>query len=673
MIISSQPIDLKGKQSPVPPPSETHRTTPLRQTEYSEQVLPRQRLTREDFALYRGYLDGVPLEQLHARYSPYADLRRTRTHLAWLRDALSIAARRAQDPAAARLLRLRPGSLRHTDQANLASTDSASTSGARARVAPDLETFRAEVDPDGFYSETELLELYGATFPVERDQREGRRGSRRRHLRERQTAALTRLEVTLAELPDPAHALDTWFEPALAKRLGAAGLVTLADLLALIKRYRWRWYVQVPRVGQKTAARITTWLAANTQSLCHELSVLALVPRRQVPTDHADLTRRASRDRHGEADAANADDVVPLEALCPPPELDGTAGTNRAPASSNRLAVHTDLAAIRAWLAARVNSAHTSRAYRREAERLVLWALIAKRKAFSSLTTSDADEYLGSFLKDPQPAARWVSQRRVERFDVAWRPFDGPLSERSRETARSILRALYAWLVERRYLAENPFASQKPIRKYQPFDAEGRTLTREQWAYLLVSVDRAKPSLREYRDQCALLLAYATGLRRAELAALTTDHLSCLDGESGYPDTWAITVGGALEVTRVLPIPAMLITLLQDYFIARSLSSDPVAWPPGTPVLADSLGRRALTAHGLGYVFKKMFERASAELGVENPAAAGQLACASTHWLRHSYANHALCSGVDLRDLRSSLGHARLATTAAYPLGDRDL
>jgi hypothetical protein len=239
------------------------------------------RLTREDFALYRGYLDGVELSQLHTRYSPFTDLRRTRTHLVWLRDALSIAARRAQDPAAARLLRLRPGSLSHTDEDKVISTASVHKGATSAHTGPDLEAFRAETDPDGFYSEAELLELYAAAFPIERAHHHDKRRSRRHRLRERQVAALARLEFTLAELPDRSHALNTWFEPALAKRLEAAGLISLADLLALIERYRWRWHVQVPRIGPKTAARISTWLAANSQSLRCEISLLAFMPRRK--------------------------------------------------------------------------------------------------------------------------------------------------------------------------------------------------------------------------------------------------------------------------------------------------------------------------------------------------------------------------------------------------------
>jgi site-specific recombinase XerD len=629
------------------------------------------RLTREDFALYRGYLDGVELSQLHTRYSPFTDLRRTRAHLAWLRDALSIAARRAQDPAAARLLRLRPGSLSRTDEDKVISTASVHKGATSAHTAPDLEVFREETDPDGFYSEAELLDLYAAAFPIERAHHHDKRRSRRHRLRERQVAALARLEFTLAELPDRSHALNTWFEPALAKRLEAAGLALLADLLALIERYRWRWYVQVPRIGPKTAARISTWLAANSQSLRCEISLLALVPRRKVPADHADLVRSVPRDFRGEPGDTSATLVVPLEALHPPSELDGTRGTNRAPKSDNCLAATSDLAAIREWLATHANNRHTSRAYRREAERVVLWALIEKLKSFSSLTAKDTDEYLDSFLRDPQPAKRWVGERRVERFDVAWRPFDGPLSERSRETARSILRSLCAWLVASGYLAMNPFANRQPLRPHRPFDASGRTLTHAQWGVLLMSVESAAPSLRKRRDQCALLVAYTTGLRREELASLTVEQLSRGQDVNGHLDDWQLTIGGADRDARTLSIPSEVMTVLHEYFIDRELPSDLGKCLPGTPLLTDARGVRPLTAHGLTYVFKKLFERAASTLVDKDPAAAERLRRATTQWLRHSYAAHVLDSGVALRDLQVRLGHARLATTAAYKLGKR--
>jgi site-specific recombinase XerD len=54
-----------------------------------------------------------------------------------------------------------------------------------------------------------------------------------------------------------------------------------------------------------------------------------------------------------------------------------------------------------------------------------------------------------------------------------------------------------------------------------------------------------------------------------------------------------------------------------------------------------------------------------------NHAAAARLARASTHWLRHTHASHALASGVRIQDAQQNLGHASLATTTAYVTTER--
>ncbi|WP_279609779.1 hypothetical protein [Burkholderia gladioli] len=103
------------------------------------------------------------------------------------------------------------------------------------------------------------------------------------------------------------------------------------------------------------------------------------------------------------------------------------------------------------------------------------------------MNTMDAAEYLERFLADPQPAERWIGQGRVERFDPAWRPFAGPLSARSRDTALRLLTAMGAWLVRQQYLRVNPFdglAAAAPV----PIDTAGRTLTHAQWRYVLQTV-----------------------------------------------------------------------------------------------------------------------------------------------------------------------------------------
>lgn len=121
-----------------------------------------------------------------------------------------------------------------------------------------------------------------------------------------------------------------------------------------------------------------------------------------------------------------------------PAELDGSQGLNRAPVPAHQVALNTDLEAITAWIEIRgARSARTRRAYRREAERLLLWALVVKRKPLSSLNTRDCAGYIDQFLRPAAGSARWAAARR---FDQAWRPFAGPLSDRSRYTARAILK-----------------------------------------------------------------------------------------------------------------------------------------------------------------------------------------------------------------------------------------
>ncbi|WP_260436848.1 hypothetical protein [Burkholderia contaminans] len=67
-------------------------------------------------------------------------------------------ARHADDHRAARLLRLKPGSLPCDAHAGAAE-------GRAIGEVPTLEAFRESVDPDAFYSERELVALYVETYP----------------------------------------------------------------------------------------------------------------------------------------------------------------------------------------------------------------------------------------------------------------------------------------------------------------------------------------------------------------------------------------------------------------------------------------------------------------------------------------------------------------------------
>ncbi|MGZ0003051.1 tyrosine-type recombinase/integrase [Burkholderia gladioli] len=377
--------------------------------------------------------------------------------------------------------------------------------------------------------------------------------------------------------------------------------------------------------------------------------------------------------------------MAPLEALRVLAELDGSAGLNRAPVPAHQAELNTDLQAVRAWIEIRgARSEATRRAYRREAERLLLCAIVAKGKPLSSLNTMDAADYLERFLADPQPAERWIGRGRVERFDPAWRPFAGPLSARSRDTARRILTAMGAWLVRQQYLRVNPFdglAAAAPV----PIDTAGRTLTHAQWRYVLQTVwqpDRALGAapdrsdaaradrVRMQRDAFVLLLAYATGMRRVELAAATTGDLTRKALDGALEDAYVLRVDGKGRRRREVPMPAKLLDLLRAELRARAEPLALVTAPADTPLVAHVVTGAALHPNTIGTLFKQIFARAAEQLARSYPGAAEDMRCASTHWLRHTFANHGLDAGADIRDMQALLGHASLATTTHYTKGD---
>ncbi|WP_241202225.1 MULTISPECIES: tyrosine-type recombinase/integrase [unclassified Caballeronia] len=366
--------------------------------------------------------------------------------------------------------------------------------------------------------------------------------------------------------------------------------------------------------------------------------------------------------------------IVPIESLAVPAEIDGAAGTNRARSPGSPCSLETDLQAIDAWLATRQDSPHTARAYRREAERLLLWALNEKKKALSSLDGADCAGYIGTFLGDPQPAARWIGRAKIERTHLDWRPFVGALSNRSRETARAILHAMGQWLVEQNYWAHNPFSSAPAVAIGPRIDVSGRSLNHGEWQSVVQAASRDRYSQRELRDYLALNLAYSTGLRRAELAHATTGGLfrPALESVSGSrlestsANAWQLAIPGKGRAARTIPVPQAVMELIFESLRARGLPGDPGACPADTPLLAHFRTGNSLTPDGMGQVFRRLFSWAALLSTPQNLLDSRRCFNASTHWVRHTHSHHALESGTDCREVQFRLGHANLSTTLLY-------
>jgi len=218
---------------------------------------------------------------------------------------------------------------------------------------------------------------------------------------------------------------------------------------------RRRWWTVVPGLGAQGARQIEAFFAV-----------------------HPQLTERARELMVSET----VQSVVPWERLQVPEELNGTHGTFRVPPSGCTLSADNDYEAVLVWLALHESSA-TKRAYRKEAERLILWAVVARGRALSSLTTEDATAYRG-FLRKPTPSSRWVGPPQT-RFSAEWKPFVAGLSPRSTAYALSVIGAKFRWLIEQRYVVANLFSGIK-VRgssRSTPMDEE-RVFSEGEWAII---------------------------------------------------------------------------------------------------------------------------------------------------------------------------------------------
>jgi site-specific recombinase XerD len=615
------------------------------------------RVSAEDFAVLRAVLQGMPLRDAAARYwSPELSLPDAKRRFESLRVALLAAARRAGHFGDARALAL--------DMAALPTAKSPS-----GPPRPSFEDFVAQIDPDGFYSQAEALELYAEQHPP--DDGERRRAQIAR-VRDRQRRALAVLEPVLVQRPAGDDPLDTWIDPRLAARLVAFEIRTPAELVAAVNRGGLTWYRRISGVGRIAADKLVKWLQANEPSIGAQIEPASLIPRAQL----IDAVRTA---RPVLA-------VVPMEKLALPATLDGHDGSNRAPDACQISAVN-DLAAIAAWLAARAaGSPHTERAYRKEAERLLLWAVFARKRAMSSLNVDDAIAYR-DFLFNPCPRETWVGPSSAPRFSPQWRPFTGPLSARSVGHALTVVRGMFDWLVAMRYLAFNPIVAVPAVRAVDPATADpmlhlstDRYLSGSQWRMLREYLDNLAVDEAGIRARFAITLAYATGLRASELVAATVGRLrvratsadSSLNNESTVPRDVVLRVVGKGSKVRDIPIAPEVEFMLDDYLRTRGL---PI-WhqcDPLTPILsalgAPSPGRPIGTS-SLYRMLRARFDDIASSLTYQKWQIDSEaFERASTHWLRHTFGRHALADGASLNVVQAVLGHASIQTTTIYASG----
>ena len=365
--------------------------------------------------------------------------------------------------------------------------------------------------------------------------------------------------------------------------------------------------------------------------------------------------------------------AVAIEQLRIPPALSGLHGANRAREASRQITADDDLAAVAAWLARYAGVPGTVATYRKEAERLILWAILQHGKPLSSLTHEDLLLY-ERFLADPQPAWRWVmaSRKKLARSSPDWRPFAGPLSPTSVRHAMTILNALFAWLVQAGYLAGNPLSLARR-RSAKTAPRVTRYLTHAHWDIVKATIETlpvATERDRLHAARCRWLFSvlYLAGLRLAEIASTRMGAVFSRRDAAGV-ERWWIEVHGKGGKTRLVPATDELLAELARYRRICGLPPSPQIGET-RPLLLPVIGpEKPLSRAAIHLIVKEVFKLAADRVRAQGPefgAQADVLASASSHWLRHTAGSHMSDQQVDLRFVRDNFGHASLATTSVY-------
>lgn len=214
----------------------------------------------------------------------------------------------------------------------------------------------------------------------------------------------------------------------------------------------------------------------------------------------------------------------------------------------------------------------------------------------------------------------------------------GPLSDHTRATFLSRVRAFFGFLEARGVLLTSP-ARGLLVRGVKRLP---RCTLNPRMAEKLMSEPNPWSTVGK-RDRAILEVLYGTGLRVNECARLDLLDVDLSQGTLLVRD-------GKGRKDRVIPVPGHAARSLEVYL---SDSRPELAWGNETALFVSKYGRRVSVS--------------SLRTRVCQYARDAQLkARVSPHALRHAYATHLLQGGADVRHVQELLGHKRIETTARY-------
>jgi integrase/recombinase XerD len=272
----------------------------------------------------------------------------------------------------------------------------------------------------------------------------------------------------------------------------------------------------------------------------------------------------------------------------------------------------------------RGQSAQTQKTYAALLGHFVAWAQEKGIQSWNSIELHDLMEY--------------IQHERTRPLENEPDPSDQRLSSESVYLEIAALRAFYKFAETEKKLPRNIAENLSLPRRWKRLP---KALTGQEIEKLLQPLDPATPE--SLCDHAVLELAYASGLRLAELRNIRLEQLHL---EAGF-----VTVIGKGNKERVVPLGRKAIEAIQRYLQAGR----PKLVTPKSPA------NLFLTQRGTPFAAPTLW------LHIKNRVKlAGIERNVTPHMLRHSFATHLLENGADLRVIQELLGHANISTTEIY-------
>lgn len=496
------------------------------------------------------------------------------------------------------------------------------------------------------------------------------------------------LSSHLVKKPSIKDPVDGWFHPNVASRLINGQLFTIGHIIKRINQKGWNWFQDVPKLGKLTANRIKKWINDNGDVLEDQIHPFAM----QRPKETKILVVNKHDPMVVESQSTDLQvmtrttGIVPLELFYVPDHLNGQQGKNRADLALNKLNAQNDLDAIHEWLS--LHTENTALAYKKEAERLLLWSILNQRKSLSDLATADLATYR-EFLKNPQPASLWVTTKRYPRMHPNWKPFTSKvlrqdelaylqrnpyennsekpvLSESTITYSYTVLNGLFEFLVSQQYLQSNPIkAIPKNIRGKKSVMRVDHMIPVRLWNYITQQMELTPIAHNEtYRTVFMIKFLYMTGLRLEEISNVKLGDFYAKEQDDGRL-SWRLKVLGKGNKLREVFVVDSALKMLNEYLKVRNLSPDPRMNDADIHLITAVNSTGGLNKQHIYNTLKAWFKFIALPLKQTAPMDYQLLSEVSTHWLRHTFASR-LIKKAPLTVVMKVMGHTDINTTSLY-------